>query len=70
MKSSISQVIEEFNTLVPDEQEFVIDIFHKIIIESRREAIYEASKKAIDNFKAGKIKKGSAKDLYKDLEID
>ena len=70
MKASVNQVIEEFNTLIPDEQEFVIDIFQKIIIESRREAIDTAAQKAIDNFNTGNIKKGTVEDLYNDLEND
>ena len=70
MKASVNQVIEEFNTLIPDEQEFVIDIFTKIIIESRREAIDTAAQKAIDNFNTGNIKKGTVEDLYNDLEND
>ena len=70
MKASIGQVIEEFNTLIPEEQEFVVDILQKIIIESRREALSKAAKKAAVNLTAGKVKKGSAKDLYKDLEND
>ena len=70
MKASVDQVIEEFNTLIPEEQEFVINIFQKIIIESRREALSKVSKKAVANLKAGRVKKGAAKDLYKDLEND
>jgi hypothetical protein len=70
MKVTINQVIEDFNTLVPEEKEFVIDIFQKIIIESRRETFSKGAKKAVANFKAGKVKKGTAHDLYKDLEND
>ena len=70
MKASVDQVIEEFTTLIPEEQEFVIDIFQKILIESRRDTLSKVSKKAVANLKAGKVKKGTASDLYKDLEND
>lgn len=70
MKARVDQVIEEFTTLIPEEQEFVIDIFQKIIIESRREVISKTSKKVVANLKAGKVKRGTAKDLFKDLEND
>ena len=67
MKATVNHVNEEFTALIPEEQEFVIAISEKIIIESRRDSLSKVSKKAVANFKARKVKKGTAKDLYKDL---
>lgn len=70
MKTSINQVIEEFNALVPEEQEFVADIIQKIIVESRRDTLSKRGRKATHNFQNGNVKKGSVKDMFNDLEND
>jgi len=70
MKARVNRVIEDFNALVPDEQIFVVDIFQKILAESKRDALSRRAKKAVANFKAGKVNKGTPSALYKDLEND
>jgi hypothetical protein len=68
MKASVGKVIDEFSALIPEEQEFVMNIFSKMIVESKREAIAKASKKVIANYSAGKVKRGDSSDLFRDLE--
>jgi hypothetical protein len=70
MKASVNRVIEDFNALVPDEQVFVVDIFQKILAESKCDALSRRAKKAVANFKARKVNKGTPRALYKDLEND
>ena len=70
MKASVNRVIEDFNALVPDEQVFVVDIFQKILAQSKRDALSRRAKKAVANFKARKVNKGMPGALYKDLEND
>lgn len=68
--TGINRVIEDFSLLLPEEKEFALDIIQKIVAESKREAISKRAKKAASNYKKGKAKSGSAKDLYNDLERD
>jgi hypothetical protein len=53
-----------------DEKEYVIDIIERQMIEAKREAISRRAKRAILNLRRGAVKRGSVKDLYKDLELD
>ena len=68
--TSINRVIDDFNSLVLEEKEFALDLIRKILIESKRESLFSRGRKADSNFRKGKVKKGTVKDLYKDLEND
>ena len=68
--SNINKVIEDFNSLVLEEQEFAIDIIKKVYAEANREQILKQSNKATENYKKGKVKSGGINDLYNDLEND
>ncbi len=63
-------MIEEFRKLPLDEKEYVIDIIRRQIAEAKREAIFRRAKRAILNLSRGRVKKGTIKDLYKDIELD
>ena len=66
----LHKVIEDFNHLSLDEREYVIDVVKKQVIEAKRDAIARRSKEARANLKKGKIKTGTVKQLYEDLESD
>ena len=68
--SNIDQVIKDFNALIPEEQEYTINIIQKIMIDSKRETLSSRANKAVLNLGKGKVKHGSAKDLLNDLEHD
>ncbi|MBK5284559.1 MAG: hypothetical protein JJE25_04095 [Bacteroidia bacterium] len=71
MKSTnINTVIENFDSLLFEEKEFAVDIINKMYAEEARKAIAAQARKAADNVKKGKVKKGTISDLYKDLEND
>lgn len=53
-----------------DDKGYAIEIIKKQLIEAKREAITKRAKEAITNLKKGMIKKGTVKELYKDLESD
>jgi hypothetical protein len=69
-KSSLDTLIDKFTQLKEEEKEFAIDILNKIIADSRRNTIANRAKNASRNLKAGKVKRGSSKDLFNDLEND
>ncbi|MCH8319065.1 MAG: hypothetical protein IIA88_11330 [Bacteroidetes bacterium] len=62
--------MEDFSLLPLDDKQYVIDIIKKQLIEAKRDVIAERAKDTIENIKQGKVKKGTTKDLYKDLEND
>ncbi len=68
MKATVQHIIEDFAHLPLDDREYVVDIVKKQLIDARRDAIAKRANAASSNLKKGAIKKGSAKDLYKDLE--
>ncbi len=67
---TLNKVIDDFRKLPLDEKEYAIDIIEKQIVEAKREAISRRAKRAASNLKRGAVKRGSIKDLYKDLELD
>jgi hypothetical protein len=66
----LNKVIGDFKKLPLDEKEYVIDIIEKQMIETKREAISRRAKRAILNLSRGAVKRGTVKDLYRDLELD
>ena len=58
-----------FNALIPFLKTLGIAIETKKV-EAERSAIFKSAKTAVENYKKRKVKKGTAKDLYKDLEND
>jgi len=68
--SNINRVLEDFNALLLPEKEYALEIIRKMTIEQKREALAKRIKQAESNYKKGKVKKGSVKDLLKDLDSD
>jgi len=68
--ATLNKLIEDFSHLPLDDKEYAIDIIKKQLIEAKREAIAKRAKDAMTNLKKGKVKSGTVKELYKDLESD
>jgi hypothetical protein len=68
--SALNKLIEDFNHLPLEEKEYLIEIAKKQLIEAKREQIAKRAKEAEKNYKKGRIKSGTVKDLRKDLESD
>jgi hypothetical protein len=68
--TNINRVLEDFNALLLPEKEYALEIIRKMTIEQKREALAKRAKQAMLNLKKGKVKKGSIRDLRKDLESD
>jgi hypothetical protein len=66
--TALDRLIEDFGRLPLDDREFAVDLIRKQLIEAKREAMYTRAKSALSNAKKGKIKSGTVKDLWKDLE--
>jgi signal transduction histidine kinase len=68
--TALNKLIEDFSQLPMDDKEYAVDVIKKQLTEAKRDAIAKRAKEAVANFKRGAIRKGTARDLYKDLEID
>ncbi len=68
--TTLDRLIDDFKQLPLDDKEYVVDVIGKQLIEAKREAIARRAKAAMTNLRKGKIKKGTVKELYRDLESD
>jgi len=68
--SSLNKLIEDFNHLSLEEREYLIELAKKQLIEAKRERIAKRARNAEKNYKKGKVKSGTVKELFKDLECD
>ncbi len=68
--TTLNKLIEDFSHLPLDDREYVIEVIKKQLIEAKRDNIAKRTKEAMANLKKGKIKRGTVKELYEDLESD
>lgn len=68
--TTLNKLIEEFSQLPLDDKEYAIGLIKKQLVEARRNAIARRAKEATANFKKGMTKRGTTKELHKDLESD
>ncbi len=68
--TTLNKLIDDFSQLALEDKEYAVDVIKKQLIEAKRKAIARRAKEAMTNLKKGMIKKGTVKDLYKDLESD
>ena len=68
--TSLNKFIDNFNELSFDDREYAIELIKKQMIEARREKIFQRAKEAATNLRKGRVKKGTAVDLMRDLEND
>jgi hypothetical protein len=68
--ASINRIIDDFSHLKLDDKEYAADIIRKQLIGAKRESIAKRAREATSSLKKGLVKKGSVKDLHRDLESD
>ncbi len=66
----LNKVIDDFKVLSIEDKEYAIELIRKQLIEAKRESLNKREKEAMTNLKRGLVKKGTVKELYKDLESD
>ncbi len=67
---TLDKLIKDFSSLPLDDKEYAIDIIEKQLVEAKRDVLAKRAKRAMVNLRKGAVKKGTVKELYKDLEID
>jgi len=68
--ATMNKLIQEFNLLPLDDKEYATEVMKKQLIEAKREAIARRAKTAMASFRKKMTKRGTVKELYKDLESD
>jgi hypothetical protein len=64
---SINTVLEYVDKLDSDDQQYLSELLHKRLIDSKRAAIAKRARQAKENERKGRCKTGSVKDLLADL---
>lgn len=65
---TIDNVLDEISQHPLDEKEMIAEILNKRLIEEKRDMIYKKYKRAMKNYKIGKVKSGNVDDLFKEIE--
>jgi len=68
--TSVNSLLAEFNALPPAERALAAEIIGRAYAEQRRSEILAASKRAKRNLESGKVKRGTAEDLLRDIDHD
>lgn len=68
--TTLNKLIEDFNQLQLDDKEYAVDVIKRQLLEAKRDAIAKRAKEAMANLRKGVIKRGTVKELHKDLESD
>jgi hypothetical protein len=68
--SDFANIIDELSKIPLEEQEMVLEILQKRVIERRREEILRHSEESIEEYKKGLTSEGDVSDLIKELNND
>lgn len=64
---TFSKVLDTVEQLPQDQQEKLIDIIHRRLVEARRQEIARNAQETLKAYRSGKAKQGSVRDLRKTL---
>ena len=67
---TVNEVIETFKGLSLADKEVAVEILEKQVIAEKRKALSLRIKEVRKNYKTGNVKRGTVKDLLKDLDSD
>ena len=68
--ATVNKLIQEFSHLPLDDKEYATGVIEKQLIEAKREAIAKRAKTVMVNFRKKMTKRGTVKEVQKDLESD
>jgi hypothetical protein len=66
--TTLNRFIEDFEGFSVEEKEYAFDLVKKQLIEAKRESLAKRAREAAANLRRGRVKRGTVRDLYKDLE--
>ena len=65
---TIDDVLTEISKYSLDDKELITDILRKIIIEEKRQIIYDNYQESMKNYLEGNVQKGGVDDLFEGIE--
>lgn len=65
--STIAEVIENWETLEFEDRKITLDIITRGLIDSKRDNLIDRIKEAKLNYASGEVRKGSSKDLFREM---
>ena len=66
-KSSFQELIESVEALPLDDQEILMDIINRRIIEEKREELVADMEESLPAYRKGEVRAGTVDDILKDL---
>ena len=66
-KSSFQEIIESVVALPLDDQQILMDIINRRIIEQRRDELVADMKESLEAYRKGEVRVGTVDDILKDL---
>ncbi len=69
-KSSFQELIESVEALPLDDQEILMDIINRRIIEQRRDELVADMEESMQAYRKGEVRIGTVDDLLRDLDED
>ncbi|MBI3608470.1 MAG: hypothetical protein HY207_10935 [Nitrospirae bacterium] len=66
--TTLNRFIADFEGFSVEEKEYAFDLGRKQLIEAKRESLAKRAREASANLRRGRVKQGTVRDLYKDLE--
>ncbi|MGL5872270.1 MAG: hypothetical protein ACRC2R_07860 [Xenococcaceae cyanobacterium] len=66
--SKFNEILEQIETLSNDDQEILIDLVKRRLIERRRDEIAENITKAHQEYQSGEVFRGSVEDVIAELD--
>jgi hypothetical protein len=67
MNVAIDTILDEISKYSLPDKEIILDLMKKRLIEEKRNIIYGEYKKAMKNYRSGKVKTGNVDDLFKSI---
>lgn len=68
--TALNKVVQDFNSLKPEEREYVLELLQNQVNEDFRKKLVRKAKQARKDYLEGKSKIGTVDDLIEDLEND
>lgn len=65
--ATFQEALEVIETLPEYQQEDLVNIVHKRLLEKRRESLAENIREAREEYVKGEVKKGSTEDIMKEI---
>lgn len=64
MATAFGHVLDEISDFPLQDKEMILAVLEKRVVEEKRELLYEQYQEALNDYKNGNVKTGSADDLF------